>query len=56
MKARKQESVRFIVKWIVGYTMHFRAFKRDNAACKFQEYLIEHEKISPEDVRVVMSK
>lgn len=56
MKARKQESVRFMVKWIVGYTMYFRAFKRDSAACKFQEYLIEHEHINPSDIRVVMVK
>lgn len=56
MKARKPENVRFVVKWIVGYTMYFRAYKRDSAAVKFQEYLIEHEGIKAEDVRIVMTK
>ena len=56
MKARKQESLRFVVKWIVGHTMYFRAFKRDNAAVKFQEYLIERESINPADIRVTMTK
>jgi len=56
MKSRKQEQSRFVVKWIVGYTMYFRAYKRDSAALKFQEYLIEQEKINPEDIRVIMSK
>lgn len=53
---RKHENVRFIVKWIVGYTMYFRAYKRDIAALKFQEYLIEHEQVKPEDIRVIMTK
>lgn len=56
MKARKYESSRFLVKWIVGYTMYFRAYKRDSSAVKFQEYLIQHEGIKPEDVRIVMTK
>lgn len=56
MKARKQESVRYIVKWIVGHTMYFRAYKRDYAAIKFQEYLIEHEGIDPAYIRVIMPK
>jgi hypothetical protein len=56
MKARKQENIRFMVKWIVGYTMYFRAYKRDSAAVRFQGYLIEHEGIRPEDVRIVMTK
>ena len=56
MKARKQENTRFMVKWIVGYTMFFRAYKRDSAAVKFQEYLIEREGVKPEDVRIVMTK
>lgn len=56
MKARKQENVRFIVKWIVGHMMYFRAYKRDSAAVRFQEYLIEHEGVSPSDVRIVMTK
>lgn len=52
-KARKQETAKFVVKWIVGHTMYFRAFKRDSAACNFQEYLIEHEFVDPKDVRVL---
>jgi hypothetical protein len=56
MKARKQESIRYIVKWIVGHTMYFRAYKRDYAAIKFQEYLIEREGIDPFDIRVIMPK
>lgn len=54
MKARKQENIRFVVKWVVGYTMHFKAYKRDSAAIAFQEYLIEKEGVAPTDVRIVM--
>ncbi len=39
-KARKQESLRFIVKWIDGYDMKFMAFKRDSAAVKFLNTLV----------------
>jgi len=56
MKARKQENLQYIVKWIVGSTMYFRAYKRDYAAIKFQEYLIEREGIDPFDIRVIMPK
>ena len=56
MKSRKPESNSFIVKWIVGHTMYFRHYKRDTAAVKFQEYLIEHEKISAADIRILMTK
>ncbi len=52
-KVRKQETAKFVVKWIVGHTMYFRAFKRDSAACNFQEYLIEQEFVDPKDVRVL---
>jgi hypothetical protein len=55
MKKRKQENIRFIVKWINGNMMYFRAFKRDNAAIAFQDYLFECEKIPPENVRVLMT-
>jgi hypothetical protein len=51
---RKPETSRFIVKWIVGQTMYFREFKRDAAAVKFQNYLIEIENVPPEDVRLLM--
>jgi len=53
MKKRKQENVRFVVKWTEGYTMCFRAYKRDDAAVKFQNYLIETLGIPPSDVRIV---
>jgi len=52
-KVRKQETTKYVVKWIVGDTMYFRAFKRDSAACNFQDYLIEREGIDPSQVRVV---
>jgi hypothetical protein len=55
-KPRKQENIRFIVKWIENDTMRFRAYKRDRAACDFQEYLIEKEGIPPENVRVIMTR
>jgi hypothetical protein len=39
-KARKQETNRFIVKWIDGMDMKFMAFKRDSAAVKFLNTLV----------------
>jgi hypothetical protein len=54
MKKRKHEEYRFIVKWIVGCTMYFRPFKRDAAAVRYQEFLIECQGVKPEDVRIVM--
>ena len=54
MKKRKQENIRFTVKWIQGNMMYFRAYKRDSAAVAFQQYLIECEGVKPEDVRIVM--
>lgn len=39
-KARKQESLRFVVKWIDGMDMKFQAFKRDSAAVKFLNTLV----------------
>jgi len=53
-KARRQESVRFIVKWTDGSTVQFRAYKRDLPAVRFQEYLIEKLEIDPADIRVIM--
>jgi hypothetical protein len=40
-KARKQESSVSCVKWKHGYTMYFQWFKRDSAAVKFCNTLIE---------------
>lgn len=56
MKARKHEPVRYMVKWIEGSTMYFRAFKRDNAAMKFMDYLTEQVGVDPARVRVVTTK
>ena len=53
-KKYKPEPIRFVVKWLEYDTIKFRAFKRDSAACNFQEYLILEEGIRPEDVRVLM--
>jgi hypothetical protein len=53
-KSRKQESIQFMVKWIVGNTMYFRAYKRDSAAVKFQDYLINAEGVDPAMIRIVM--
>lgn len=39
-KTRKQESLRFVVKWIDGMDMKFMAFKRDSAAVKFLNTLV----------------
>lgn len=40
-KARKQETSRFVVKWIEGYNMKFQCFKRDSAACSFLNKLLD---------------
>ena len=56
MKARKPETARFLVRWIVGNTMYQRAYKRDIAAVRFQEYLLDKLEYAPEDVRVIMIK
>lgn len=40
-KPRKQENLRFVVKWIAGDTMYFRWYKRDAAACAFLNRLLE---------------
>lgn len=55
MKKRKQENIRFYVKWIENNTMYFRAYKRDTAAVNFQNYLIETLGVPPSDVRITMS-
>jgi hypothetical protein len=41
-KSRKHEASRFIVKWIEGYDMKFQAFKRDSAAVKFLNTLVDN--------------
>lgn len=53
MKKRKQENVRFYVKWIENNMMYMRAYKRDHGAVQFQSYLIEQCGVRPEDVRIV---
>jgi len=53
-KARKPEPIRFYVKWIQGNTMYFQAFKRDNAAVRFQNKLIDDGLVSIENIRIVM--
>ena len=40
-KPRKQEPLRFVVKWIIGDTMYFQWFKRDSAACAFLNRLVD---------------
>ena len=40
-KARKQETARYVVKWVIGDTMYFQWFKRDSAACAFLNRLLE---------------
>ena len=37
---RKQESYRFVVKWIEGDSIFFRWFKRDRYAVQFMNELI----------------
>jgi len=53
-KARKPEPIRFYVKWIQGDTMYFQAFKRDNAAVRFQNKLIDDGIVEMQDVRITM--
>jgi hypothetical protein len=53
-KTRRPEPIRFYVKWIQGNTMYFQAFKRDNAAVRFQNRLIDDGVVRMEDVRIVM--
>jgi len=53
-KPRKYEPMRYIVKWIEGNMMYFRAFKRDSSAMKFQDYLIEELGIPMVNVRVTL--
>jgi hypothetical protein len=52
-KKRKQETNRFVVKWIEGDSIFFRWFKRDRYAVQFQQELID-DGISPEHVRIHM--
>ena len=52
-KRRKQESLRFVVKWIEGDSMFFRWFKRDRYAVEFQQELID-DGIAPENIRIIM--
>lgn len=40
-KTRRQENLRFVVKWIDGDTMYFQFFKRDSAACAFLNQLVD---------------
>lgn len=53
-KPRKPEPIRFYVKWIQGDTMYFQAFKRDNAAVRFQNKLIDDGVVDMENIRIVM--
>lgn len=41
VRKRKQESLRFVVKWIQGDMMYFQWFKRDTAACEFLQSLVD---------------
>ena len=40
-KQRKAEALRFVVKWIDGDTIYFQWFRRDEAACQFQQRLVD---------------
>jgi len=40
-KFRKSEPLRFVVKWIDGDKMYFQWFRRDDAACDFQQRLVD---------------
>ncbi len=53
-RVRKPEPIRFYVKWIQGDTMYFQAFKRDNAAVRFQNKLIDDGVVAMENIRIVM--
>lgn len=52
-KTRKQESNRFQVRWQANDSIFFQCFKRDSAAIRFQQELI-NDGIPPEMVRLVM--
>ena len=52
-KRRKQESLRFVVKWIEGDSIYFRWFKRDKQALQFQQELID-DGIPMQDVKITM--
>lgn len=52
-KRRKQESLRFVVKWIEGDSIYFRWYKRDRYAIGFQQELID-DGIPPEMIRIQM--
>ncbi len=52
-KRRKQETNRFVVKWIDGDSIYFRWFKRDKQAMQFQQELID-DGIPMQDIRVTM--
>jgi hypothetical protein len=52
-KRRKQETNRFVVKWIEEDSIYFRWFKRDRYAVQFQQELID-DGIPPENVRIQM--
>lgn len=49
-KVRKQENDHFVVKWIDGHDMKFMTFKRDSAAVKFLNTLVD----AGYDARVLM--
>jgi len=40
-KVRKQEPLRFVVKWVIDDTVYFQWFKRDSAACAFLNRLVD---------------
>jgi hypothetical protein len=40
-RKQRKESVRYVVKWIVEDTMYFQWFKRDSAACAFQQRMVD---------------
>lgn len=40
-KPRKQEVLHFCVRWVQADTVYFQWFKRDSAACEFQQQLVE---------------
>ena len=40
-KQRTTETLRVVVKWIDGDTVYFQWFKRDEAACAFQQRLVD---------------
>ena len=40
-RKQRKESIRYVVKWIQGDTMYFQWFKRDDAACAFQQRMVD---------------